>query len=72
MKAITFSCQQNHDVQKRPIISKNQLKQRLHDHGTPVSDKDPIPVAPSYSTFGFPSRDEFAEFFDDNDDIRQE
>ena len=72
MKAITFSCQQNHDVQKRLIISKNQLKQRLHDRGSPVSDDDPLPAAPSSSTFGFPSRVEYPEFFDDDDDIRQE
>ena len=71
MKAITFSCQQNHDVHKRLIISKNQLKQRLCDRGSPMSDDDPIPVAPSTSTFGFPSHDEYAEFFDD-DGIRQE
>ena len=72
MKAITFNCQQNHDVQKRPIISKNQLKQRLRDCGSPVSDDDLIPAAPSSSTFEFPSRDEYAEFFDGDDDIRQE
>ena len=72
MRSITFSCQQNHDVQKRLIISKNQLKQRLRDRGSPVSDDDPIPAAPSTSTFGFPSRDEYPEFFDDHDDIRQE
>ena len=35
MKAVTLNCQQNHDVQKRLIISKNQLKQRLRDHGSP-------------------------------------
>ena len=39
MKAISFSCQQNHDVQKRLIISKNQLMQRLCDRGSPVSDE---------------------------------
>lgn len=72
MKAITFSCQQNHDVQKRLIISKNQLKQRLRDRGSPVSDDDPIPAAPSTSTFGLPSHDEYPEFFVDDDDIRQE
>ena len=72
MKAITFNCQQNHDVQKRLIISKNQLKQRLHDRGSPVSDDDLIPAAPSSSTFEFPSRDEYAEFFDGDDDILQE
>ena len=72
MRSITFSCQQNHDVQKRLIISKNQLKQRLRDRGSPVSDDDPIPAAPSTSTFGFPSHDEYLEFFYDHDDIRQE
>ena len=69
MKAITFNCQQNHDARKCLIISKNQLKQRLRDRGSPVSDDDPIPAATSSSTFGFPSRDEYAEFFDDDDDI---
>jgi len=72
MKAITFSCQQNHDVQKCLIISKNQLKQLLRDRGSPVSEDDPIPAAPSTSTFGFPSRAEYPEFFVDDDDIRQE
>lgn len=75
MKAITFNCQQNHDVQKRLIISKNHLKQRLRTRGSPVSEDDPIPPAPSTSDFGFPSRDEYAEFFDgvsDTHDFRQE
>ena len=72
MKAVTFSCQQNHDVQKRLIISNNQLKQRLRDRGSPVSDDDPIPAAPSTSTFGFPSHDEYPEFFVVDGDIRQE
>ena len=72
MKAITFSFQQNHDVQKRLVISKNLLKQRLRDRGSPVSDDDPLPAAPSSSTFGFPSRADYPEFLDDDDDIRQE
>lgn len=75
MKAITFNCQQNHDVQKSLILSKNQLKQRLRTRGSPVSSDDSIPLAPSTSTFGFPPRDEYPEFFDgvvDADDIRQE
>ena len=72
MKAITFSCQQNHYVHKRLIISKNQLKQCLRDRGSPMSDDDPIPAALSTSTFGFPSHDEYPEFFVEHDDIRQE
>ena len=70
MRSITFSCQQNHDVQKRLVISKNLLKQRLHDRGSPISDDDPLPAAPSSFTFGFPSRAEYPEFFDDDDYIR--
>ena len=56
MRSITFSCQQNHDVQKRLIISKNQLKQRLRNRGSPVSDDDPIPVAPTTSTNRIPTQ----------------